>query len=184
MPNLLEQLENNEAILQMYLAEELPADDQAEVDQLLLTDVRLRAELEQLRTEVADNNALFSIADAQSPPPISEAAALRGAMRAMRQWRLTHQKQTVERPAQPGLRFVWWLYPGSAAAMLLLASVIWWGFRQEPIGDHYAGQFPSIVGTAPEGSSVQPTYVEYTYADPLDQAYVELRNIQDLADGL
>jgi anti-sigma factor RsiW len=183
MASLLEQLENNEAILQMYLADELPAEDQAEVDQLLLTDVRLRAELEQLRADVADNSALFSVADASSPLPVSEAAAVRGTLRAMRQWRLTHRDEPVARPAPKGLPFAWWLYPSSAAAMLLLAAVVWWGYRPDANLGEFAVEYPPFANVT-SGEAVTPTYVEYTYADPLDQAYVELRNIQDLADGL
>ena len=46
---VLEKLENNEFILLMYLADELPAEDKAEVDQLLATDRGLRAQWVELR---------------------------------------------------------------------------------------------------------------------------------------
>ena len=49
MSSLLQQLENNEAVLLMYLADELPAEDRAEVEQMLATDAGMRAALESLR---------------------------------------------------------------------------------------------------------------------------------------
>ena len=41
MSELLHNLENNQAILLMYLADELPAEDRREIDQLLLVDASL-----------------------------------------------------------------------------------------------------------------------------------------------
>ena len=46
MPTQLQHLENNEAVLLMYLAGELTDSDRAEVEQMLATDARLRAELD------------------------------------------------------------------------------------------------------------------------------------------
>ena len=40
MSNLLQQLENNEAILLMYLAGELPEPDRVEVEQMLVSNPR------------------------------------------------------------------------------------------------------------------------------------------------
>src|SRR5258706_8742588 len=48
MSNLLHELENNEAILLMYLAGELPEEDRIEVEQMLAGDPALRAELAEL----------------------------------------------------------------------------------------------------------------------------------------
>ena len=47
---MLEQLENNEFVLLMYLAGELPAEDRVEVEAMLSTDPILRAELDRLQS--------------------------------------------------------------------------------------------------------------------------------------
>ena len=57
MASLLQQLENNEAILLMYLADELGADDRREVEQMLRGDAGLAAELDELR---AAQNAVMA----------------------------------------------------------------------------------------------------------------------------
>ena len=73
MPSLLQQLENNEAVLLMYLADELPTDDLAEVEQMLANDPGLRAELESLRAAHATVLDGLHELDHQSLPAVSDA---------------------------------------------------------------------------------------------------------------
>src|SRR4051794_36705438 len=74
MSNLLQQLENNEAILLMYLAGELPDADRAEVEQTLANDPALRAELAEL-TAVNDGvRTLLAQLDNGRAPARCEAA--------------------------------------------------------------------------------------------------------------
>jgi anti-sigma factor RsiW len=124
---MLHELENNEAVLLMYLARELPPDDMAEVEQLLASDAALRAELEQLRDVQAQVKQVLTVADV---PPIAEEAGVRQTLRAMVRFQLEQR----EKPAVPAderrrrFRIPNWAYPFAAAAMLIIAYVAWWGF--------------------------------------------------------
>src|SRR5258708_999678 len=124
---MLHELENNEAVLLMYVAGELPPDDRAEVEQLLASDAGLRAELEQLRDTHAQ---VKQVLESAQGPSISEETAVRQTLRAM----LRFQLEQRDKPAAPAdemprrLRLPNWTYPFAAAAMLIIAYVAWWGF--------------------------------------------------------
>ncbi len=186
MPNLLEQLENNEeAVLLMYIAGELPDEDRAEVAQMLSTDRRLRDELEQLRATVADANAMVGAQTARRgcrSPSRSRCATRCGAMR---QYRLTHPYREALAAVDKGLRYPWWTYPSSAAAMLLLSAAGLVGYA----GDSYLDGSLADKRNAPTWPATDPgnTFTGeeerpmYAQVDDLDRASMELRN---LADGL
>jgi len=175
--NLLEQLENNEAVLLMYLAGELPAEDREEVVQMLSTDKRLRDELEQLRATVADANTMVGSADGATRLPIAESVAVRNTLRAIRHYRLTHPHQEAPAVADKGLRYPWWTYPSSAAAMLLLSALVWWGMRSDTYVEPLASRDVVPVWTT-DVDNERPAFAQ---VDDLDRAYMELQN---LADGL
>ena len=121
---MIEQL-NNEAILLMYLADELPADDRLEVERMLESDQHLRAQLDEMqRTQELTADALARL-DAAWPLPVSEQAAVRRTAREMRQW-LARPKE-ARRAAEPGrqLRYPWWVYPTAAAASIFVALLVW-----------------------------------------------------------
>ena len=136
MYSLLQQLENNEAVLLMYLADELPGDDRAEVAQLLASDSALRSELEALRSTQDYLTQVFSAADGLAIPAVVEdigrqAAAARQVSRAMVRYRLESEQRAAReqaRPAVRALRLPKWSYPFAAAAMVLIAWVSYWGF--------------------------------------------------------
>jgi len=132
MDSLLQQLENNEAILLMYLADELPAADRAEVEQMLQNDAHLRAELESLRGTQAGFEQTMRAADASQPLPISSQAASRQVMRLVNHW-IGQQlaQQAAVRPMVIGVHsHRWWLYPLAAAAMLLLGIILYSSMHQ------------------------------------------------------
>src|SRR5687767_12331934 len=127
MPSLLQQLENNEAVLLMYIADELPADDRREVDQMLATDAGLCAELERL--DAAYHAAYDALArdDRGWRPAVPEGVAVRRFTHALRQW---HAAQAQRPPAEAPLREIrlaWWAYPAATAAAVLLGFLVWWG---------------------------------------------------------
>lgn len=127
MTSLLQQLENNEAVLLMYLADELPADDRAEVEAMLATDAALRAELDQL-TRVQDLVMSGLAALDQTVPGVrSESAAVRQVSRAITRWHLERDATPRVAPVkQRGLRIIpWWAYPLTAAAAIIVAFVAW-----------------------------------------------------------
>jgi len=140
MTSLLHQLENNEAILLMYLADELPAEDRADVEQQLASDPALRAELDELRGVQESFAGTMERLDVETRLPVSESVAVRRATRMLRQWQVDHVNGAVteEEPIKE-LRFPWWSYPLTTAAAVLIAFLVWWGNR----GDRYERPAPN-----------------------------------------
>ncbi|HSI37305.1 MAG: hypothetical protein ACAI43_25175 [Phycisphaerae bacterium] len=125
MKNLLEQLENNEAVLLMYLAGELPTEDRAEVEQMLGRDAGLRATLDELRGLHADVTSALGRLDAADPLP-SRDSAVRQVSRAMTQAMVARAAQRpAAGPAGKTLRIGWLVYPAAAAAVILIATMIY-----------------------------------------------------------
>lgn len=136
MSNLLQQLENNEAILLMYLAGELPQADRAEVEQMLASDAALRAELAEMASLQDDVAGVLSLADAAghaAPARVDAAArrvgravaaavAARGEAPAVK----IVAGSTVVQP-HARLRIRWWAYPVAAAAMLAIGMMLFNG---------------------------------------------------------
>lgn len=131
MSSLLQQLENNEAILLMYLAGELPEADQAEVRQMLASDPALRAALADLAALHDDVTGALAGADAARPLTRHDVAT-RQASRAMVAARLEGQRAALP-PATPAkrsrFRIAWWAYPIGAAAVLAVAMTLFSGNR-------------------------------------------------------
>jgi hypothetical protein len=124
MKSYLQHLENNEAILLMYLGNELGAQDRAEFEQVLASDASLRGEMEILRqTQQLAFDALQSL-DAVTRPPVSPMAAQRRVWQLVREWadRRRRPGANVFR-AQQQLR--WRRISIAAAASLLVGSYIW-----------------------------------------------------------
>src|SRR5689334_12962960 len=86
MPSLLQQLENNDAVLLMYLADELPADASIGVEQMLASDPSLRAVLEKLRESHDTVIHALDHLDKATPLSISTPVAARQMSRLMNQW--------------------------------------------------------------------------------------------------
>jgi hypothetical protein len=131
MPTLFQQLENNESMLLMYLAGELPAADMKEVEQMLARDGGLRAELAAIRATqeivfagLADlDRAESSLSSAKA----QQAASVRSVERMMCQW---HADRLKIEPAAPGRRWMQmpgWTYPAAAVASVLIGALIYWG---------------------------------------------------------
>ena len=128
MASVLQQLESNEAVLLMYLAGELPAEDRTEVERMLAVDAGLRADLERLREAFAWFSAEVARDDRAIRPAVSEGAAVRRVGRAMRQWYARRLAAApAPRPAAGTLRYPWWAYPLAAAASVVIAFLVWWG---------------------------------------------------------
>jgi hypothetical protein len=126
--SLLHQLENNEAVLLMYLAGELPPPDRAEFEQMLATDAGLRAERDRLAEVTArldDALAKLDAADRRLPP--ADAAARRVGRMAARWHADRLAAEAARRPARPVGRVSRWTYPLAAAAACALISLgLWW----------------------------------------------------------
>lgn len=154
MRSLLQQLENNEAVLLMYLAGELPPEDRAEVEQLLSVDAGLRRELDSLRAAETFMTLAMSTADGFAMPPVTEAArqsaAVRRVSRAMVRSRLEREHASVlpePQTATRAFRLPGWTYPFAAAAAIVIAWVAYWGFSSNTGPGHqktYVEDVPSL----------------------------------------
>lgn len=127
MASHLQQLENNQAILLMYLADELEAEDREEVEQLLTSDAGLRAELEQLRQSQQEVLSALDELDQGDASIWRQEAAVRQIGRLIRQWQVQNRPPVVVKTQRKSLAYPWWSYPTAAAAAVLLAFLAWWG---------------------------------------------------------
>src|SRR5258708_6576648 len=115
----------------MYLADELPAGERAQVEQLLASDASLRQELETLRS--AQDQFVHQMAGADSAAStLGEASSINRITRAMRQ----HHVRRVLTPAAESSKSVhfWarvprWGYPIAAAAAVALVYVGYWTIK-------------------------------------------------------
>jgi len=132
MKSYLQQLENNEAILLMYLANELPAQDRAEVDEMLASDAKLRSELENLRQTYELAFDVLESLDGATRPPIPTIVAQNRVSEWVSQWVEARRQprallSTSRRPLP------WWRTTFAAAAMLLIGSYIWAVYHPAPV---------------------------------------------------
>jgi hypothetical protein len=158
MKRLLSELENNEAILQMYLAGELPEADRAEVQQMLASDSALRVQLEEVRSaQEAAFTALRDL-DAGARPAMTPALARLQIGSMIEEWTQERMRPaTIVLPAN-SRAIPWWRYTLSAAAALLFGYYVWTVYHIKPmtelpslaqLNQPPAPQFPFAYGPAP-----------------------------------
>src|SRR5580765_4655168 len=175
MRSILDQLESNEAVLLMYLADELPAADRVEIDKRLVADAALRAELETLRSAHETMSQSFAALDASKPLPGTAAAATeRRLSRVFRQWHADQMRMQAQQPVRVAAwRRFGWAYPWAAAAVIVIGYIVWWG--TQPASD-----------TSLPGGVVQNDYDNtggYNWRPPSTQDVLVDAEKQSLADA-
>lgn len=160
---MIESLENNEVILLMYLAGELPPVDRAEVAQMLAGDASLRSELERLRAMSGEFESRLAALD-RAEPLTSEAVVVRRVGRAMRQHIAARAARKVQL-VRAKLILRWWAYPSIAAAVIFLAFLTWViNYRVE---DHGMAADPIVPTTLPVVADASvPATLPAAPADP------------------
>jgi hypothetical protein len=139
--NVIEKLENNEQILLMYLADELPADDRIEVEQMIRSDASLRQEMDRLQEAYQFVDRELARLNETQPTALHSEFAARNVGREIRQ-RLARPKVASSAPhGEQSARSWRWLYPTAAAAAVLVGALLWL--------DHEAGMIPSTTGGGP-----------------------------------
>src|SRR5690349_5631464 len=99
MKSLLHSLTDSESVLLMYLFDELPEDDRAEVESMLNTDRNLHARFDELRAAYDFTNQLLDQADRDCARlSRSTAKAERAAISLVNQWKVD---QIAARPVPP-----------------------------------------------------------------------------------
>lgn len=180
MAGMLDRLENNEAVLLMYLAGELPEEDRAEVEHMLAGDASLRAALEELRAAQAEVQAAISRLD--DAEPLAAEAIIRRTVREMRRY----GEAPAPEPAAAPRRFVFARWPvwaraaAAAAACVILALGLWGvGLVDFPPGGH--GPI-TAVEPAPDGGAALAARLERSFQEEpyvLEQAELEVHAIRD-----
>ncbi|CAN5538490.1 hypothetical protein BH10PLA1_BH10PLA1_11650 [soil metagenome] len=134
MKSLLHTLHDNESILLLYLFDELPADDRAEVEGMLAADANLRSQLDQLREANDVVNAALERADTVRAHGVSPVVAQRQAAKAIDQWStrqvLSHAREKTG--VQPRKR-KWLTYSSGVAAAILAGLLIYRGMSSDSV---------------------------------------------------
>jgi anti-sigma factor RsiW len=185
MASLLDELGDNQAILLMYLAQELPAQERAQVEQMLAADPSLQAELDELR---ATQEFVAGALQGGEVPPDAQAedAAVRRIVREMRR----SQLGLMARPAEPSMqRRVWprWVYMAGAAAALVFMMIGLWGVGVFDLELQPSGTPSSVSMASNEASDATAILLEEKWLSDsdehaLDQAAqqaAELENVRD-----
>ncbi len=144
---------DNDAVLILYLAGELPAEDRAEVEQLLTTDGGLRAALASARADAAAVGAALAAVDRADPSAgasaSAEAIAVRQVGRAVRQWQVRQVVRRRPSPApEPQPRLPAWALQAAVAAAVLLATVGYWRWESGRPGHE-----PALQDAADDGDA-------------------------------
>ena len=113
---------DRESLLMFYIAGELPADDQAELEAMLATDSALRAQYEQMRSEQQAMATAFEKADADLPLPAPAISSVRRVGSAMKQWQVDRSRKPAEAPTRRGLKFGW-LYATAASLVIVVGTI-------------------------------------------------------------
>ena len=122
---MIEQLDNNEQILLMYLADELPAADRLEVEQMLAAEPSFRSALERLGDQQQAVNVALAALDEASPLPANVEALVRQIGRDLRQ-RMINRAVTEQSAHLGQSTRAWrWALPTAAAAAVVVATAVW-----------------------------------------------------------
>jgi len=128
MSELTDQLQSNrEAVLLLYLADELPGADRAELERILSSDSGLRMELEGVRELQAAVAGGLEQMDVARPLHVSEEVSTRRVMREIRRFQLELSSRAPVQLEASSLRS-WpkWVYPvGAAAAAIVMVLGLW-----------------------------------------------------------
>ena len=147
MSDLLRQLDNDEGVLLMYLAGELPEPDRVEVEQRLINEPALRHALDELAAlELHVAAALGELGAARPDAAPRRASAIRNVVRAMGAAQAAAAAAAAPAEAtEPRRRFriAFWAYPVAAAACLLVGMLV------------MANRGPRALEPAPEVRNIQ-----------------------------
>lgn len=186
MSQHLHNLENNEAILLMYLADELDAEDRAEVEQMLAADAQLRAQLNALSAAQRQVETALSQSDAHQPLFGMESERGR-VVRAMRQWQLEKTVGLSRASVKPIRSIPGWVKVSAALAASFAAFMIWWGKTAPSVDSGFPSYaetlFPGFNSEWAERREVARVLVgSLENYNPLDEFEIQLETLALLRD--
>jgi len=128
MKPLLQHLEN-ESLLLLYLAGELPPADRAELEESLGRDANLRNQLQALR--LAELTCFSGLTDLDAAEPLrSPEPSMRQVSRSMHQWQIDRLARPIETSAS-GFRLPALAWSAGSVVAAVLVFCVWWGFRPD-----------------------------------------------------
>jgi anti-sigma factor RsiW len=130
MTTILHNLESQEAVLLMYLADELSEPDRAEVERQLAANPAMRVELDVLRRINEQILSNLDTLDSSERIPTIDASTIHRLSREM----VRHQVELTMRSAAPAptwqsRSWPWWAYPVASVAAAVFLVIGLWGFR-------------------------------------------------------
>jgi anti-sigma factor RsiW len=124
MASEIEKLKDDQALLLMYLADELPGAERDKINRRLGAEPALLSQLSHLRSAHATFVTAMGFLDRSTAAPVPTDAAVARASRLVRQW----TTQRLARPAAPlrskSASVAWWYYPLAAAAAVIIAVTV------------------------------------------------------------
>jgi hypothetical protein len=179
MGDLTNQLQTNrEAILLLYLANELPAADRAELERILIADQSLRQDLERLGGLHEQVTMGLKELDAAHPLHMSEELSTRRVMRELRQFQLElTTRAPVQLEASTIRKWPRWVYPVAAAAAIIFMALFLWGVGLIDIQPNLADQDRSRMPHY-EGDDF-PSYRDQLAQDRLQRILLASFGIED-----
>jgi anti-sigma factor RsiW len=129
MGDIANQLQSDrEAVLLLYLAGELSAQDRAEMERILTQDQSLRQELEHLQALNSEVAGGLEALDSAAPLHMSTELSTRRVMREVRRFQLELKSRAPALLEASSLR-QWprWIYPVAAAAAIIFTVLGLWG---------------------------------------------------------
>lgn len=129
MSDITNQLQTDRtAVLLLYLADELPHEDRAELEQILLHDRSLRADLDRLAELQSKVVGGLEDLDSATPLHMSDDISTRRVLREMRRFQLELKSRApVQLEASTIRHWPTWIYPMAAAAAIIFAVLGLWG---------------------------------------------------------
>ncbi len=129
MADIANQLQSDrEAVLLLYLANEMTPQDRVELEKILTSDASLRGELERVRELQATVAGGMEELDSARPLHMSEEVSTRRVMRELRRFQLELSSRAPVQLEASSLR-AWpkWIYPLAAAAASIVIVLGLWG---------------------------------------------------------
>ena len=117
---------DREAMLMLYAAGELSAEQQQRVDAMLAADEAMREELSQLLGAQAMFERELLELDRKDPLPIPEAAASRAVSREIRQRQAEQFARPMKVGESPRRRWMVLIYPAGIAAAIMVFGIYKW----------------------------------------------------------
>ncbi|HTL31067.1 MAG TPA: hypothetical protein VL282_17685 [Tepidisphaeraceae bacterium] len=127
MKSVLNQLDNDEAVLLMYLSDELSHQERSQVDRRLAAEPALRLQLDSMRGAQDSTLAAMQMLDNSERLPTVQGAASRRVIRAMQRWQAGREIEQAAQAKPNRFRFYIpvWTYPVAAAAIIIVGFVLW-----------------------------------------------------------